>query len=340
MARIARARIGLAAVAALVLALGVGLTAGHAQGSPTLPSVGAEELVASSLRALAERTPVSGTVTTHLDLGLPQLPAGLGGQTGLAEALLSDQTFKEWRSQDGVRVAQILPFSERVLVANATDLWAWDSDRSTAWHLAVPATAAPPQPPSMGDLEGIVAEVLDAAAPCADVSADRTAWVAGRASYVLALVPTSSGTLVGRIEVAIDAETRVPLRLQVFAKGSLDPAVDVGFTSVDFGPVDPAMFAFSPPEGATVKEVTVPDREGAGPSAPGDFPEVRVFGEGFGLILAVRVPTDQVPSDVRALFPFSGPLASADLMPRGDHAWIVAGAVSPEALAAVEPKLP
>jgi outer membrane lipoprotein-sorting protein len=338
MARMTRTRrLALATVAALALALAVGLSTGRAAEPPNLPAVAADELVASSLRALADRTPVAGTVRTHLDLGLPQLPGAFGDSTGPAQILLSDQTFKEWRSPDGVRVAQILPFGERVLVANATDLWAWDSARFTAWHLAIPAAAPPADAPSMGDLEGIVRKAIEGAAPYANVSVDRTAWVAGRAAYLLALAPTSVDTLVGRVEVAIDAETRVPLRLQVFPRGSLEPVVDAGFSSVDFGPIDPAMFAFSPPDGSTVKEVS-PEHGSAAPPAPAGVPEVRTFGDGFDLVVAVRLA--EVPAQVRPLFPYAGPLGSADVVDRGDHAWIVAGAVAPDALARVEPKLP
>lgn len=350
MGRIARTRtFALAVVAALALALIAGLSVGHAETPPDLPPIAADQLIASSLRALADRTPVSGTVTTHVDLGLPQLPDTLGGQMGPASALLSDQTFKEWRSPDGVRVAQILPLAERVIVANRTDVWAWDSEKWTAWHVAVPEGAmpdaaqgsTPPEAPSLGDLEGMVQKALQAATPYAAVSVDRTEWVAGRPVYVVAMVPTSKDTLVGRIEVAIDAETRLPLRLQVFPRGSLDPAIEAGFTSVDFGPIDPAMFTFTPPPGATVTQVQVPAKAGQGPTeptAPSDMPEVRTFGDGFGLVVAVRV-TD-VPKELQPLFPYAGPLGSADLVNRSDHAWIVAGAVAPEALAGVEPKLP
>ena len=46
----------------------------------------------------------------------------------------------------------------------------------------------------------------------------------------------------------------MPLRVQVFAKGSADPAFEVGFTSVDFGRPDAAQFAFNPPPGTKVTE--------------------------------------------------------------------------------------
>jgi hypothetical protein len=70
------------------------------------------------------------------------------------------------------------------------------------------------------------------------------------------------------------------------------------------------------------------------------MPEVRTFGGGFGLILALRVKTGDLPQDVRAMLPYAGPLGSVDLVERGDHTWVLAGAVGPGALQVVEPELP
>jgi hypothetical protein len=56
------------------------------------------------------------------------------------------------------------------------------------------------------------------------------------------------------------------------------------------------------------------------------------------MIFAVRV--SDVPADVRRLFPYAGPLGSADLVNRGDHSWLVVGLVEATALAEVGPKLP
>jgi hypothetical protein len=161
--------------------------------------------------------------------------------------------------------------------------------------------------------------------------------VAGRPAYVVRLTPSPRpDTLVDRIEVAIDAATRVPLRLDVFADGVGEPVVRLAYTAVSFAAVDPSVFDFTPPDGAAEHQLG----EGApadGAAVPPGLPEVRSFGTGFGLILAVAVPS--VPNDLAPLFPYRGPIASADVVDRGDHAWIVAGLVRPDALAEVEPKL-
>ncbi len=338
MSRFARSRALLVVVAvSLVAVAALGLRAVQAEPTPDLPPIAPEELVASALRAVAAHTPISGTVETSVDLGLPALPAGTGGPL---DALLSDQTFRTWSSPDGVRVAQILPMAERVLVVNRTDLWAWDSDRYTAWHAPVPAppTTEPKRLPSLGDLTALVGMVLGEVAAYADVGIGEPVSVAGRDAYTLELTPTDGTALVGRIQIAIDAQTRIPLRLRVIPQGTLDPAIETGFTSVDFGPIDAAMFTFEPPPGATVVQLDRADHPTDPGGTPPPMPEVRTFGEGFGLILAVRV--DQVPKEVRSLLPYAGPLASADVVERADHAWIVVGAVPPDALAGVEPKLP
>ena len=342
MARLLRSRSAIASiVVALVLGASAGLAVSRAETVPNLLAITPERLIADSLVAIATRTPVSGTITTHLDLGLPQLPASLGSSAGSVSILLADQTFRVWRSPDGTRVAQILPFAERDLIATRTDVWAWDSDAFTAWHAVVPASAQPPAPPSVGDLEAIAAKVLEGAAPYATLSLSDPQRVAGRDAYVLALEPTDSTTLVGSIRVAIDAETSLPLRVQIIPKGSVDAAMQAGFTSVDFDPIDPSIFAFAPPEGATVKEL---DASGGGPpdcgADCGEMPVVRTFGEGFGMIVAVRVKVSDLPADVRGMLPYTGPLGSVDLVERPGGAWLLAGAVSVGALRAVEPELP
>ncbi len=339
MARLVRSRTVLAATfVALALALVAGLGVVQADPVPDLPAVSADRLLASAALAAASDTPASGTVRTHVDLGLPQLPSNLGDPTSPIGVLLADQTFKYWRSPDGVRVAQLLPFAERDAIATPTDVWLWDSERFTAWHAAGPGASQPPLP-SLGDVEAIAAHAIRAIAPYATVDLGQPEVVAGRPAYVVTLTPTSSDTLVGHVDLAIDAGTRLPLRLGVVPKASADAALEVGFTSIDLGPVDPGVFSFTPPDGATVKQLPAGDHHPQGDGTPPVSPsDVRWFGEGFGLVLAVRL--GDVPRDVRPLLPYAGPLGSVDLVEREDHAWLVGGLVSPASLQAVEPKLP
>jgi outer membrane lipoprotein-sorting protein len=350
MARLLRSRsvVGTTIAAALVVGA-VALTAAGAATAPDLAPVPADQLIASSIAAVADRSlSVSGTVRTHVDLGIPQLPGAMSSSSGPLSLLLSDQTLKVWRSPGGVRIAQILPAAERDVVVRPEELWLWDSDRFTAWHADLSTfatgTARPSAPPSLGDLDGMVSQLLTKIGPYANVTTASPLAVAGRPAYVVRLTPaSSSNTLVDRIELAVDAQTRLPLRLEVFARGASAAVVTAGYTAVSFAAVDPSVFEFTPPEGATVHELGEgaaggdANRDAAAQFANGGISDVVTFGEGFDLVFAARVA--KLPQELAPFFPYRGPIASANVVEHGGHIWIVAGLVPPDVLERVEHKL-
>jgi hypothetical protein len=101
-------------------------------------------------------------------------------------------------------------------------------------------------------------QILAALGPTTTVSVQRNVMVAGQAAYQISLAPKDSRSLVGRIQIAIDAAKHFPLRVQVFARGSASPAFQVGFTALTFGRPAASNFSFTPPAGAKVKKVSVP----------------------------------------------------------------------------------
>ncbi|MGZ4125553.1 MAG: LolA family protein [Actinomycetota bacterium] len=334
-----RRRIGVGAIVAALAVAGFGVSNVRADPTPDLPSIAADQLLSSTLSALAHPFTISGDVSTHLDLGIPQLPSSFGGPVGPVAFVIGDQRFRVWRSPDGLRVAHLLDLGEQDVVANATDAWYWDSSTMTAVHLALApgATNAPAVPGSL-DFLSIARRAIGAVAPYADLSVEGTAVVAGRPCYELVLTPTSGISLVGRIAVAIDAQTRLPLRLQVFARGSDTSAIQGGFTSVSYDPIDPAMFTFAPPPGTTVRQASdllppvhqhlmargTPDPT----SGPNDH---RIFGKGFDTRVAVRLDAPP-PSDVSAFLPYAGPLLSAIVVDRGGQTWLLVGPVPVDTL--------
>ena len=76
---------------------------------------------------------------------------------------------------------------------------------------------------------------------------------------MLTPLPTER-TLLREVRVAVDAETRQPLQLTVLAQGSGEPALQVGFSEIAYGPQDASLFTFTPPPGTTVQDA--PAREG------------------------------------------------------------------------------
>lgn len=352
-----RSRTILLALLVVVAVAGLGVAGAFAAGSAPsldLPAVGANELLASTIRAAESGRPISGSVTTHVDVGLPDIPSSMGGGPSGIESVLGDQRFKVWSSPDGLRVSQLLPFAERVFVGSPTDVWTWTSDQDLAVHTSVDASTrravSRDLTSVLGDPEHLANELLRAASNVADVSVAPAEEVAGRATYTLRLTPTSAETKIGRVDVSIDAETRLPLRVQVFPRGSSAPAIEAGFSSVDFGPIDPSMFTFTPPPGATVEQGGLTPASGASTSAAAmsgasggadegssraDQPQI--FGTGFGTVIAV--PVSKPPQELDSILPFEGPLGSAELVRHGDTTWLLAGAVGLEELDAASSKL-
>ncbi len=235
-----RRRVGLVIVVAALAVAAIGVVAVRADPAPNLPPIAGDQLLASSLAALARPFTISGEVDTRFDLGIPQIPSSVGGAAGggalNALALATgDQRYKVWRSADGVRIAHLLDLSEQDLVVSTSDAWFWDSSDMSAVHFGVPGMTlgqAVPGAAALHDADFLTfaQRALGALAPFADVSVDTTSLVAGRPAYDLVLTPTSTLTLIGRVDVAIDAETRLPLRFQVFPRGSDAAAIEAGFT--------------------------------------------------------------------------------------------------------------
>jgi outer membrane lipoprotein-sorting protein len=339
-------------VVAVALAMIVGgVVAGNAQPTPpALAPLTAPQLLSKLITASEATTSppsFSGEASSSVNLGLPQIPEGLGGasSSGLADLLMGDQTYKVWRSPDGLRIANLLRAGERDLVVNATDAWFWDSQTQTAKHLTYDGAvlqkraAAEQQAVTPPDPATLATKIVRRLAPFADLSVTSNRWVAGEPTYTLVLTPTSSSTLVGSIEVALGANNWMPLQIQVFAKGVGSPAISVGFTSISFGSVDPSMFDFTPPAGATVTTTPVPTGGHHAESGDMSHQQPLMFGTGFDAVIAYRL-TSSPPEDVAAFLPYAGPLASATVVDKGTGTWLLAGAVPVSVLHATAAQLP
>jgi len=338
-------------VAAVVLVLVVvaiaviGISRVRAQPPPSLASVTADQLLASSITALAAPHSVSGDVRTRLDLGLPEIPASLSGAAGgvgitnVLGSVVGNQRFRIWSSPDGIRVQHLMDLQEQDLVANPSEAWFWDSATSTAAKLRAAGVAAVvPGPPTEvpaqmanADPEVVAKRLLDLASTCGDVTVIDTAVVAGRDAYVLRFTPSSHTTLVGDVTIAIDAQTRLPLDVSITPRGGAGPAIEAGFTAVSFGAIDPSMFAFTPPADATVRDVT--DEVSAAVASAArrkDIPsgEQRSVTAGSCLDTSVAVPLRRpLPPEVTSLLPYSGPLESAIAVERDGTTWLLVGPV-------------
>jgi hypothetical protein len=106
--------------------------------------------------------------------------------------------------------------------------------------------------------EDLAVRLLAAVDSSTQVTVGPDVEVAGRTAYHLVLEPRTEGTLVGRVAIAVDGETGLPLRVSVTARGQAEPAFQSGFTRLSLATPDDSLFTFVPPPGATVEELQLP----------------------------------------------------------------------------------
>ncbi|GAA1521443.1 sigma-E factor regulatory protein RseB domain-containing protein [Sphaerisporangium rubeum] len=299
-----------AAVAGAALAAGPVIAA--VQGDPTLPERTAAQLLAEVARTAQRAGPpvMSGTVVATTSLGLPSLPLP-GGTSSSPLALLSgSHTVKVWYGgDDRVRIALPGTMSETDLIADGKgQAWLWRSDANTATRFTLPKPAAghPSRPPSSLapalTPDAMAAEVLKAAeSGGTSVTVDNTQAVAGRSAYQLVLTPKQPESLVKEVRLALDGERYVPLRVQVYAKGTTEPAIEVGFTQVTFTAPAPENFAFTPPAGAKVEHKSFGmDAAPGGPwgdkgGPPSSAAKLRTFGSGWATVAELPFSAADLP---------------------------------------------
>ncbi|WP_271217202.1 LolA family protein [Streptosporangium carneum] len=257
-----------AAIAVVAGALGAGPVIAAVQGEPALPERTAEQLLADATKATrADVKPMSGTVIQTASLGLPGLPevAGMGG-TSPAALLAGSHELKVWYGGEG-RVRLALPgrMSETDLIANGNQVWLWESDANKATRIkgADARQGAGPEKalPTAATPQLTAAEVLRRAQADTVVEVTNTERVADRPAYQLVLKPKDGASLIREVKLALDGETFVPLRVQVYARSAAEPAFEIGFTSVTFTPPAAENFTFTPPAGAKVEERTFGARD-------------------------------------------------------------------------------
>lgn len=266
--------VGASTAAVVVLGAAGALALNATSASAELAPMSAQELLVAMHDA--ERSPLSGTVELSADLGLPDV-RGLGdGATGPLALLAGNHQVRVWKGEKAQsRIDLVGDAREDRVTLNGSDLWVWSSQTKEARHYILPkhgqkhggmrgkgghaemmkrhrgaAGEAPATPQEAAD------RVLEAIGDTTAVTTANTE-VARRAAYSLVLTPKTQGTLVDRVELAVDGETKVPLRVQVFSTKMTNPAYSVGFSKVDFTAPDASVFSFTPPSGATVTTTDV-----------------------------------------------------------------------------------
>ncbi|MGH3934239.1 MAG: LolA family protein [Pseudonocardiaceae bacterium] len=281
-------KLAMAAVVAVVAsAIGLGaltMPAG-ARSDPSLPPVSPEDLVASVLSA--EIPAFGGTITVHNELGLPALP-GLPEFTPLTQP---ETTLRAWSDGQGhSRLAVPSRNGEKVLIDDGTTLWRYDSAARTATAVEHGAQSAKRHTP-MTEPTQAARDLVGAVSKNSTVTVDGTGYVAGRPVYQLVLTPApTERTLLREVRVAIDLVTRIPLQLTVLGNGSPDPVLQIGFSDLNVGTQDPALFQFTPPAGVKIERSQPSNKEPPGPrDAAGAM--ISTQGDGWDTVVLGKLPS-------------------------------------------------
>ena len=254
----------LAPLAFVLVVGGTGLVAATASAEDKLPPRTPQELLVDLQQAKTDG--LSGTVIERADLGIPAIPGADGRDDPELTSLVSGtHTLRvRYSEPDKARLAILGTYSEYDIIRNGTDVWTWSSKENTATHRTLTADQArePGSTPSAmpSTPEQAADRVLKALEPTTTVTSDSSVEVASRPAYELVLDPNDANTLIGQVRIAIDGETKLPLRVQVFGTDS-KIVFEVAYTSVDFTRPDDAEFAFNPPPGAKVTEIQPSDQK-------------------------------------------------------------------------------
>ncbi|MEU2283918.1 DUF2092 domain-containing protein [Streptomyces sp. NPDC013178] len=291
-------------------------------GDPDLPKISAQQLIEKI--AASDVQQLSGTVKITTDLGLPDLgglESGLlsGATGGEGDGSSADPSAKLTELASGthtLRVAADGPDKQKLsllenaaeysVIHNGKDVWGYDSASNEVYHSTAPAgeDAKGSETPVPATPKELTEEALKAVDDTTSVTVDGTVQVAGRDAYKLLVEPKQSGSTVGAISVAVDAETGLPLKFTLTPASGGAAVVDAGFTQVGFAKPAASTFDFTPPKGAKVTEGDAGDAAEA-PEHSGKLPEedfdrdlagLKVLGEGWTSIATFDTGGEGVPS--------------------------------------------
>jgi outer membrane lipoprotein-sorting protein len=258
-----------------VVGIVAGVSAAASAAVPSLPAKTPAQLLTELAQAAGQPAgPFTATVQQTANLGLPELP-GISQASAGSSLLDGTQAVDIWYGgPKQLRIAVPVQAGESDLRRDGSTVWLWNSKTQTATQVTLPARAqgqsasegngaagpsgasASPQPPDTP--QAAVSQLLTAIGPSTVVGVQANVYVADRPAYQLSVAPKSSQSLVGRVLLAVDASSGIPLRVEVYARGSAGLAYSLGYTKLAFGSPDAANFSFTPPPGATVKKQAVP----------------------------------------------------------------------------------
>jgi outer membrane lipoprotein-sorting protein len=342
--------------------------------------VGALVAVLVATPPLIRALPASDAAASAADLRAAVLGSADVGFSGYAESagglllpvtdqltsiadLFSDRTEMRvwWRGPADNRVDVVTAAGETSTHRDECGTWTWEYERATATRAESTPFALPVPsdllPASLG--RRLLSEATDD--ELARIGARK---VSGHDTLGLRLVPNEGASSVGRVDVWVDPDSGLPLQVQVYEKGIDRPALDTRFLDFEVGRPSAAVTAFTPPEGARIREardaeiVLEAGRRIDPVPLPGELaglprmhidgvpPAIGLYGRGVTLLAVAPVPPglargvrnalaqslDAVRDDAGTRLA-AGPVGLMLVEPPGHGSYLLTGTVTLDALA-------
>ena len=333
----------LAAIPAVVGALPVRATAVE-------PAQLAAAIIGSSA------APYQGYVETRGQLGLPDLP-----DVDTATSLLGGPAkIRVWRAAPTAwRVDLLNPTGETDVYGDATGTWTWDSnDRRVSRTEQAPDDVRLPRPADVVPPE-LGRRIVAGAAP-GELQPLAPARVAGRSVSGLRIVPADPVSTIDHVDVWADAATGVVLRVAVVSRGADRPVFESQFLDVSLSRPADHLVAFVRPAGvrnrrnfntdllqqlrSLTSAVQLPDTLAGLARAPRQTGGIATYGDGFGVVTVMAVPSFLLSDAIPATFPLTDrpwggqarvvetQLVNAMALSSGGVGYVLTGAVTVEEL--------
>jgi outer membrane lipoprotein-sorting protein len=289
----------------LVLAIAVSATAiAFALGSgPTPPAKPLAQAVHDTL-VKAQGVQIEG-VSANIEL-TDQLLEGAslasGGHSGasspegelISSPLITGGSGRLWIAKDGrVRLELQSQQGDTQLVYDGHTVTIYDAATNTVYRYTMPpqeesaahdeGAADQHEVPSVTKIEEAIAHL----SKHADVSGATPADIAGQPAYTVRVSPKEGGSLLGGVELSVDADNGAPLRAAVYSSVASAPVIELAASEISFGAVESSVFTITPPANATVKEIIFSPpghHEGAKSPSDGEKPSVTTHGHGLATI--------------------------------------------------------
>jgi outer membrane lipoprotein-sorting protein len=277
--RMPLSRLLIACALAIALAAVATAVASSLGSGPTPPPQPLANAVHDALAA----PPVAGVsariqLTDHLVEGASLASqSGNGGPDAASSPLLTGASGRLWISAAGkIRVELQSESGDTQVIYDGQTLSLYDASSNTLYRMQLPQGSGESTSPPTGAAEHKIPSVeaiqntITRLMGHVTLSGANPTNIAGQPAYSVRISPSHDGGLVAGAELAWDAARGVPLKLALYATSSSSPVLELAATDISYEAIPDSVFAFSPPPGATIHDISAPGKGGSDRRDPSD----------------------------------------------------------------------